>query len=207
MKKFFTLMLFLLLLTSCGQSVTNEAKTNQNDAGQIGEGTNTGEETKDNEASEETKGTEEKDNEPALSENHHPVYLYFSDTELNDIYSVETTVSGSSEEVFVNTLKAWIKGPEEEQLTSLIPNNVEILSFEDDNGVARISFSKEILNANLGSTGEYMLTQQIALLMKQFGFHSTQILVEGKTKETLFGHVETSRPIQPELIDQVKTLE
>lgn len=205
MKKSLTLLAFfsslILVLSACGQGNT-AIDPNEKEEGI--------EHDQNEQVIESAKEDSEKDTNEQIvdeSENRHPVYLYFSDIELNEIYSVETIVTGEDEEVFINTLNAWIAGPDHENLTSLIPENVKVQSIEDKNGVAHISFSKEILDANVGSSADYMITQQIALLMKQFGFHSTQILVEGEILETLFGHVNTNEPIVPEDIDQIKAIE
>lgn len=150
---------------------------------------------------------EETADEPTIPEEiEHPVYLYFSDLELNEIYSVEVKVTGEGEEVFRNTVEEWIKGPEHEELAPLIPNTVKVQSIEEIDGVAHISFSPELLEANVGSGADEMVTQQIALLMKQFGFKQTQILIDGEVKETLFGHVSTNEPIEAMDTDNIKNL-
>lgn len=196
---------FIVILAACGQSNTAIDPATEEDGiehDQNDQVIANAEEKND----QDTSGSEQEE-EIVTVENSHPVNLYFSDIELNHIYSVETIVEGQDEEVFINTLNAWIAGPDHENLTSLIPENVTVQSIEDKDGVAHISFSKEILDANVGSSADYMITQQIALLMKQFGFHSTQILVEGQILESLFGHVSTDEPITPEMENEIQSFE
>lgn len=196
---------FILVLSACGQGSTAIDPSEETDGIEHDKNEQVIEDADENEEQDETSN----DNEQTIvqEENNHPVQLYFTDNELTEIYAVETTVTGVDDEVFVNTLKAWIAGPEHDSLASLLPDNVTIQSFEEKDGVAHVSFSKEILEANVGSTADYMITQQIALLMKQFGFHRTQILVDGEIVESLFGHVSTNEPIELEITDEIKTFE
>ncbi|WP_096198957.1 GerMN domain-containing protein [Bacillus sp. FJAT-45350] len=125
----------------------------------------------------------------------HPVELYFSDNQVENIYRIETTIEGTDEDLFKKTLETWVEGPQHEELSSLITDNVKVQSVEEVEGVAYVSFSKEFLDAPVGSGAEEMLLQQIALMMKQFGFSETQILIDGEIKDQLFGHIDTSEPI------------
>jgi spore germination protein GerM len=89
-----------------------------------------------------------------------------------------------------------VEGPEQEGLTTLIPKEVVVEYVEEKDGIAEVSFSKEILNANVGSAGELLIMEQIAMIMDQFGYRKTQVLVEGEVVETLFGHMSADEPIQ-----------
>lgn len=124
------------------------------------------------------------------------VTLFFSDKDLMEMFGVETEIKADTEEDLPKAaLEAWMKGSNKEELTNLVPPEVVVEYVKSENGVAHVSFSKEILSANLGSSGEIMLVEQITLIMKQFGYDSTQILVEGKAVESLLGHVTTDKPI------------
>ncbi|MFY9376984.1 MAG: Gmad2 immunoglobulin-like domain-containing protein [Peptococcia bacterium] len=133
---------------------------------------------------------------PDTEEDLYEVVLYFSDNDLMNIYRVKTQITVEKEEDLPKAaLEAWIAGPEHEELSGIIPANVIVEYVEDVDGVAHVSFSKEIQEMNTGSTGEVMIAEQLALIMEQFGFKSTQILVEGKTGDALFGHLYTADPI------------
>lgn len=124
------------------------------------------------------------------------ITLFFADKDLMDTFGVETEIKADSEQDLPKAaLEAWMKGSNKEELTNLVPPEVVVEYVKSENGVAHVSFSKEILSANLGSSGEIMLVEQITLIMKQFGYDSTQILVEGKAVESLLGHVTTDKPI------------
>ncbi|MFV8827322.1 GerMN domain-containing protein [Alkalihalobacterium sp. APHAB7] len=136
----------------------------------------------------------------------HSVELYFADTQVEEMYKVETTVEAAKDEVSVKTLEAWIAGPSNQELVSLIPSNVKVDYVTEIDGVAHVSFSKEFLETNVGSGPEQMLLQQVALLMKQFGYNETQILIEGEIREMLFGHIDTNVPIQAMDPNQIEKL-
>ncbi|WP_078427423.1 Gmad2 immunoglobulin-like domain-containing protein [Alkalihalobacterium alkalinitrilicum] len=126
----------------------------------------------------------------------HQVILYFSDHDLMGTYRIETEIDvRTGENVAKTALEAWLKGPDHEELTGLIDSEVIIEYVEDVDGVAHVSFSKAIQESNLGSTGELMIAEQLSMIMQQFGFDRTQILVEGRVGETLLGHLFTGDPI------------
>lgn len=127
------------------------------------------------------------------------VSLYFSDKELMKTYRTEKDIEAENEaDLPKAALEAWIAGPENEKLTGLVPPGVVVENVKAENGVAEVSFSKEIKNANLGSTGEMLMLNQITLIMKQFGYDATQVLVEGQKEESLLGHVDTRAPLKAE---------
>jgi spore germination protein GerM len=115
------------------------------------------------------------------------------------IYRIEKLIEYSKEEDLPKlALSEWLNGPGAnfEELGSTVPSDVtvEYMNFKDD--IAYVSFSKELKNANLGSSGEAALLEQIAMILQQFGYNETQILVEGEVLDTLLGHMDTSKPIK-----------
>ncbi len=126
----------------------------------------------------------------------HQVVLYFSDKDLLNTYRIEQEVAvRNGEHVAKAALDAWINGPDHEELIGLIDSEVIIEYVEEVDGIAHVSFSKEFQASNLGSSGELMFAEQIAMIMEQFGYDRTQILVEGRVGETLLGHLYTGDPI------------
>lgn len=124
------------------------------------------------------------------------ISLYFTDVALADIYRERQTVQISEDELLeMVALESWIKGPNSNMLTPLVSAETEVLSVESVDGVAEVNFSKEIQDSQVGSTGEAYILQQIVMIMEQFGYESTQILVEGEIIESLFGHVVINEPL------------
>lgn len=145
---------------------------------------------------------------PGTEEDLHEVVLYFADRDLMNIYRVKTELTVENEaDLPKAALEAWIAGPDHEELSAIIPSNVIVEYVEDVDGVAHVSFSKEIQEMNTGSTGEVMIAEQLSMIMEQFGFKSTQILVEGKTGDALFGHLYTADPIIAKDPDEYKWIE
>ncbi|GIP34347.1 GerMN domain-containing protein [Paenibacillus sp. J2TS4] len=136
------------------------------------------------------------------------VTLYFADKDLMEIFAVDREVEAEEEQNLpLAALESWISGPKNDKLGNLVPPGVLVEYVKDENGVAQVSFSKELKNANLGSGGEMFLLDQITLTMKQFGYDSTQILIEGEKDESLLGHVTTSEPLPAGDPSQYKKLE
>lgn len=199
----YMVLLCILLLASCKKSNMDSDITNPDITNQPLE-----DETTPQPEEQPVDETTEEENETLQ------VDLYFSDVNLTDIYRIKKeVVIGKDDEVAKAALEAWVKGPEHEELIGLIESNVTIQSVKEVDGTAHVSFSKEIQNSNLGSSGELMLVEQVAMIMQQFGYDQTQILVEGKVGETLLGHVSTGEPIlanDPESylwVDEIDTRE
>jgi len=134
--------------------------------------------------------------------------FFFADKELMGMYRVAQEVEAATkEDLPLAALKLWMKGPDNEKLSNLIPPEVVVESLEFKDGLAYVSFSSELKNANLGSTGELYFIDQIAQLMKQFGYDQTQILIEGQMEESILGHVTTNIPISPTDPEQYEWLE
>ena len=127
----------------------------------------------------------------------HQVVLYFADKDVMNTYRIKKEIVVSKKgQLPKAALEAWIKGPQHKELTGLVPSNVVIEYVENINGVANVSFSKDISQINLGSSGELMFAEQLAMIMEQFGFDKTQILVGGKVGEFLLGHLYTGEPFE-----------
>lgn len=50
------------------------------------------------------------------------------------------------------------------------------------------------MHANVGSTGELFILDQLALILQQFDAQKVQILVDGAKVETLYGHIKVEEP-------------
>ncbi len=226
MKRISIITLFILLLTACGQGGSNqtgseptkdgiETEVNDDLVGEEEEtdsvetaGGEQAEEPTDEQSTvdntNEAEGDEDSvENEPKTT----VVELVFSDDQVMDMYRVERQIEAAEDDLFVATLEAWIAGPTEEGLVSLLPDGVKVESVTEKDGVAHVSFSKELLNAQVGSGTEEMLLQQVAMAMKQFGFNETQILIEGEVHEELFGHMDTGVPIVAKSLEDYEKVE
>ncbi|UTR08696.1 GerMN domain-containing protein [Evansella sp. LMS18] len=155
---------------------------------------NAGNNDEENNAAEEEENSEEAAEDVAVIDG---VELYFSDDQLMEIYRVQTDVSVTADENgALEAYQLWASGPDKNSLVSLLPEGTQVQSVSFTDGTARVSFSDAILEANLGSSGELMLTEQIALIAKQFGYDRVQILIEGSVPDVFLGHMEVDEPIE-----------
>ncbi|MCE7794114.1 GerMN domain-containing protein [Salipaludibacillus sp. CUR1] len=125
-----------------------------------------------------------------------PVTLYFSDDQLLNNYREKTDLSVSADEPgAMEAMDLWTAGPSHDDLYTLLPEGtaVEHINFQGD--TAHISFSEEITEANLGSSGELMLIEQIAMMMEQFGYDQTKILISGEEVDDFLGHADLTEPV------------
>ncbi|SDH81473.1 Sporulation and spore germination [Alteribacillus persepolensis] len=190
------------------ETVENEADSDESSDESDTENTetNTQEDTAENEETTESEGStaDETVNET--------VTLYFSDDQLLETYKEEQEVeAASTEELPEAALNAWLEGSNSEELINplagLAEQEVAIQSVEGENGTAEVSFSDAILDVNAGSSVEMAVTDQIALIMEQFGYNETKILVEGQEEPTLFGHMDATEPISAPNPDDYEPVE
>lgn len=185
----------LLGLAACGQASTQPTEEEAPVQGAEPEV------VEQEQSAEETEISAEEPNKPetevAALDN---IYLYFSDNDLMNIYRVE--VEGPytlDEEGIKSALQAWVTGPTQEGLAGLVPEGVLVQSVEDREGSLYVSFSNELSNANLGSTGEGMMSEQIAMVVEQFGYTEVFVLIDGETVGSLLGHVDWTEPFTANL--------
>lgn len=193
--KFLVLTFILVLaLVACGQGANNNTEEGlEPPSGTAPETEEQEQVTK--EAGETDVATKEPADPVAENEVLEAIYLYFSDKDLMEIYRVEEASQYTKDEEGIQrALQRWILGPEQEGLQSLVPEGVVVQSVEDRDGVAYISFSKELSVANLGSSGEAMLAEQIVMVVEQFGYSAVSILINGEVIGSLLGHVDWSQP-------------
>lgn len=158
------------------------------------------EESNTNESTNDTEdNTGAEDNQTADEEAAHisPLYLYFADADLLNTYRVNGENEVSNDEAgAMEAMDLWAAGPVEEELYSLLPEGAVVQYVELNGDEATVSLSPEIEDANLGSSGEGMLAEQIAMMMEQFDASTTMILIDGESEGSFLGHMELGRPIE-----------
>ncbi len=144
---------------------------------------------------------------PVPTEKEKEIVLVFADKELMDNYKETRKIKYTKEEDLPKlALEEWKKGPVNTKLQSIVPKDVTIQSIKKQNNGAIVSFSSEIKNANLGSTGEDFLLQQVATILSQFDYKNTKFLIDEKEVETILGHADASRPTAPLDINKLKQM-
>ncbi|WP_252311168.1 GerMN domain-containing protein [Sinobaca sp. H24] len=155
-------------------------------------------EASDNRSEEETSTSAEEENTmEETDEVTETVTLYFSDDQLMETLTEERSVTADSEENLpAAALQAWIAGPDSDGMFSPVNPDTTVQSVEGSGSQATVSFSSAFVESNVGSSGDAAIMNQIASIMSQFGYSSTQILIDGEVNESIFGHVETGSPIE-----------
>jgi len=174
------------------EDAMNDSNNLEENANEEPNDTNAVEEEVEVEVNEEANVTNEEEIEMINS-----VTLYFSDNELMEMYRVESDMSVTKDETgALDAMKLWAAGPNHDKLYPLIPEGTSIEYVEFHNDVAHVSFTDGLNEANLGSSGYKMLTEQIALMLEQFDYDQTQIMISGEVVGEFQGHMDLSEPIQ-----------
>ncbi|WP_280771328.1 GerMN domain-containing protein [Salipaludibacillus daqingensis] len=174
----------------------NENEDNGNNNALENNNNNNNDEEQNEEANEEVNNEQNNANEEEVAMID-SVTLYFSDDQLLQNYRVNSEVSVTSDEAGgMEAMELWAAGPTQDGLYPLLPEGASVDFVEFHDNIAHVSFSSDINEANLGSSGELMLTEQIALMMEQFGYNQTQILIDGDEVDEFLGHMDLSEPIE-----------
>jgi len=126
------------------------------------------------------------------------VKLYLSDEEGLKLKAIRRNIAkGPLEKELREALVALIADP-----SSTIPAGTRLLGVKVTGEVAFIDFSAEIIkNHPGGSSGEtqtiYSIVDTAALNFPKV--KEVQILVEGRTEQTLAGHIDISMPLPPDM--------
>ncbi|MGI8874570.1 MAG: Gmad2 immunoglobulin-like domain-containing protein [Egibacteraceae bacterium] len=85
-------------------------------------------------------------------------------------------------------------------LTTLVPDGTTVNDVAIDGRTLVVDLSAAIADGNLGSAGEVALAQQLAHTGAQFDtVDDVQLLVDGAPAADLYGHLDWSQPIAPDL--------
>lgn len=129
------------------------------------------------------------------------IILYFADLKGLYLVSEEARIAGCNVErqCIAQTLEALAGGSQD--LQPVIPQRTRVLGVEIEKDLARVNFSRELVERHPGgSLSElltvYGLTNTLAVNFPYL--RRLQILVEGRKLATLKGHVDISRPIKAE---------
>ncbi len=97
---------------------------------------------------------------------------------------------------YTGVIEELIKGPQKDGHMPMTPET-RVLSLSVNNGIAYLNFNNEIRRANVGSASEALLLNAIANSLTEFReIKAVSILINGRSGETIGGHIELSRPIE-----------
>ncbi|MEW6573863.1 MAG: Gmad2 immunoglobulin-like domain-containing protein [Bacillota bacterium] len=124
-----------------------------------------------------------------------PVAVYYLKTTPQEMYLVREVHSvPRADSAPEAALKELISGePEIKDAYRVLPPDTKILGIEIKNGLATVDFSKEVLRANVGATGEALGIQSIVNTLTEFPeIKEVAFKVEGKVDDAAkdwWGHV------------------
>ena len=138
---------------------------------------------------------------PILSPEQRDVVLYFVDATGFFLASEERQIAGCNDErqCIAQTIEALSAGSQ--QFQPVLPQRTRILGVEVEEDLARINFSRDLVDRHPGGSLSELLTVYGITNTLSVNFPNLrrlQILVEGKIAPTLKGHVDISRPIKAE---------
>lgn len=127
------------------------------------------------------------------------IVLYFADAAGLYLVSEERQIAGCNDErqCVAQTFEALAAGSQ--RLQPVIPSRTRVLGVELDGDIARVNFSRELVNLHPGGTLSELLTVYglADTLAVNFPYlRQLQILVGGEKVSTLKGHVDVSYPIK-----------
>jgi len=127
------------------------------------------------------------------------VKLYFSDHNERFLIPEDRYIPDveSSTDKIEKLVKALISGPGTADLVKTFPKKTSLRNVSIKNGTAYIDFDKELIDGHPGGSASemltiYSLTNSITINVPSV--KKVQILVNGKTLETIKGHIDTSLP-------------
>ncbi|MTV48613.1 hypothetical protein GJ688_06420 [Heliobacillus mobilis] len=123
------------------------------------------------------------------------VQVFFPDKEYYRLVPVERAVNGSEEEKIKQLFAMLVEGPKNDQLSRIVPAAVKLNKATIHDRTLELDLSKEITQLNTGSAGESMLVGSIVNSFCTMGYASIKLTVEGKSVESLAGHVDVSGPL------------
>lgn len=124
------------------------------------------------------------------------VTLYFGDQEGEYLLPESRQVAETSA-IAKTAVEELIKGPKEKGHSITIPAEAKVLNLDVIKEVAYVNFSQELVSKHWGgSTGEQMTVASIVNTLTEFdNIEKVQIMVDGKTIDTIAGHLDISQPL------------
>jgi len=130
------------------------------------------------------------------------VLLYFSDSEGEYLIGEKREIikKGNVKEEAKEVMTELINGPKGKLIRTL-PPGTKLLGLElNENGIAKVNVDRSLLRDHPGGSEAemmtvYSVTNTLALNFPQI--KRVQILIDGKTVETIAGHLSIKKPVPP----------
>ncbi len=130
-----------------------------------------------------------------------PVTLYFSSPEGTTLVAQRIRIRENGlEERVREVVEGLIKGPGG-RMTPTIPPGTRLIKVDIRKGIAYLDFSRELSERHPGGSSAEVQTVFSIVNSVVFNFpevKKVQILIEGKRRKTLAGHIDISLPLEGE---------
>ena len=144
---------------------------------------------------------EDNEKEPTLEKDKEEIVLYFSNNEyietgnedLDKVLPEKRTIEYNNMELEEAIVRELLKGPESKELSTSIPDTVELLDVKVEDKTAFVNLSEEGLNGS--SLQEDLTIRQIVnSLVELDSVDKVQFLINGEESESLMGHLDITEP-------------
>lgn len=138
------------------------------------------------------------------------ILLWFSDAQAMYMVPVSrkaVVVPADPETRALLLVSELLKGPGNRfRLAPSFPRGTEVLTLSIHNRVAEIDFNQALVDNHCGGTaGEWATLNSLVLTLTEMPeISKVQILIEGKKKEAVFGHLSTEEPLRRGIINRVR---
>ena len=129
------------------------------------------------------------------------ITLFFVSEDTNSLTPEVREIEPGGRDLKLVALEELIQGPKNPALGRTIPPEAKVLWITvEENALAVVNFSKEIVTAHWGgSMGEIMTVYSVVNTLALFpDIEQVKFLVEGEEVETLTGHLDMSGPLEPD---------
>ena len=125
------------------------------------------------------------------------VKLYFPDENGEKLVAEMRKIKAKPDK-YTAVMNALAEGPKEKGRVAILPKKAKVKGVTVEKETAKVNFSKELTEKFAGgSTGEEMLVGSVADTLTEFPeVKRVQILVNGKSIETISGHMDLSAPVE-----------
>ncbi|NMA86685.1 MAG: GerMN domain-containing protein [Tissierellia bacterium] len=195
MKKYIAGLLILIMIFTLAACTSEGPKR---------EDINVGDSHEDNVEDEDTNNTEDNnEEEPIVEDNEEEITLYFSNNEyietgnenLDKVLPEKRIIEYKNMELEEAIVRELLKGPESMELSTSIPDTVELLGVKVKDKTAFVNFSESGLNG--GSLQEDLTIRQIVeSLVELDSVDKVQFLINGEESESLMGHFDITEPFR-----------